>query len=75
MTMSSDMLNLVRRIAVTSHGIGRRRFSAAWRRARCSGKHQHDVAKLIAGPSEYICDECVGDAGALFMRYGRQPGA
>jgi ATP-dependent Clp protease ATP-binding subunit ClpX len=28
---------------------------------RCSfcGKHQHDVAKLVAGPGVYICDECV----------------
>jgi len=24
------------------------------------GKSQHDVAKLIAGPSVFICDECVG---------------
>jgi ClpX C4-type zinc finger len=24
------------------------------------GKTQHDVAKLIAGPSVFICDECVG---------------
>ena len=23
------------------------------------GKSQHDVAKLIAGPSVFICDECV----------------
>ncbi len=52
---------------VTSRGIGRRRFLAL-----CD---QNDVAKLIAGPSVYICDECVGEAGALFMRYGWQPGA
>ena len=24
------------------------------------GKSQHKVAKLIAGPSVFICDECVG---------------
>lgn len=24
------------------------------------GKSQHEVQKLIAGPSVYICDECVG---------------
>jgi hypothetical protein len=24
------------------------------------GKSQHDVKKLIAGPSSFICDECVG---------------
>lgn len=23
------------------------------------GKSQHEVAKLIAGPTVYICDECV----------------
>lgn len=23
------------------------------------GKNQHEVRKLIAGPSVYICDECV----------------
>src|SRR6266550_6064017 len=23
------------------------------------GKHQRDVAKLIAGPGVYICDECI----------------
>ena len=28
---------------------------------RCSfcGKSQHEVRKLIAGPSVFICDECV----------------
>jgi ATP adenylyltransferase len=24
------------------------------------GKHERDVAKLIAGPGVYVCDECVG---------------
>jgi hypothetical protein len=24
------------------------------------GKSQHDVAKLVAGPSVFICDECIG---------------
>jgi hypothetical protein len=37
-------------------------------------KHQDNIAKLIAGPTDYICDGCVGDAGALFMRYGWRPG-
>jgi hypothetical protein len=34
---------------------------AALRTLYCSfcGKSQHDVRKLIAGPSVYICDECV----------------
>lgn len=36
-------------------------------------KHHDKVAKLIAGPTVYICDGCVGDAGALFMRYGWRP--
>ena len=28
---------------------------------RCSfcGKHQDEVAKLVAGPGVYICDECI----------------
>jgi ClpX C4-type zinc finger len=37
------------------------------------GKDHNNVAKLIAGPTVYICDGCVGDAGALFMRYGWRP--
>ena len=37
-------------------------------------KSQRDVVKLIAGPTVYICDGCIGDAGALFMRYGWRPG-
>ena len=24
------------------------------------GKSQHEVKKLIAGPSVFICDECIG---------------
>jgi|ERR1051325_6004278 hypothetical protein len=37
------------------------RASASTRTLHCSfcGKSQHDVRKLIAGPSVYICDECV----------------
>ena len=38
-------------------------------------KHHDNVAKLIAGPTDYICDGCIGDAGALFMRYGWRPEA
>jgi len=38
-------------------------------------KHHDNVAKLIAGPTVYICDGCIGEASALFMRYGWQPGA
>lgn len=31
------------------------------RRLRCAfcGKHRHEVARLIAGPTSYICDECI----------------
>src|SRR5262249_54099790 len=38
------------------------RDSAASKTLYCSfcGKSQHDVAKLIAGPAVFICDECVG---------------
>lgn len=38
----------------------------------CDKTHEN-VAKLIAGPTVYICDACVGDAGGLFMRYGWRP--
>jgi hypothetical protein len=38
--------------------------------ARCSfcGKRSQDVAKLIAGPGAYICDECVGLCTAILER-------
>ena len=38
------------------------RDAAAAKTLYCSfcGKSQHDVHKLIAGPSVFICDECVG---------------
>jgi len=36
-------------------------------------KSQRDPATLIAGPTAYICDACIRDARALFMRYGVQP--
>src|SRR5688500_6851444 len=26
----------------------------------CCGKSQHELRKLIAGPSVFICDECIG---------------
>ena len=32
------------------------------------GKSQHEVRKLIAGPSVYVCDECVGFAMILFVK-------
>lgn len=36
-------------------------------------KSEEQGAKLIAGPTVFICDVCVGDAGSLFMRYGWRP--
>jgi hypothetical protein len=33
-------------------------------------RHQREVKKLIAGPSVYVCDDCVADASALFARSG-----
>jgi hypothetical protein len=46
----------------TSRGSGQARDML-----ECSfcGKTQHQVAKLIAGPGAYICDECVGIADAV----------
>ena len=38
-------------------------------------KPQDEAMKLIAGPTVYICDSCIGDAGALLMRYGWRPGS
>ena len=37
---------------------------------RCSfcGKHQGEVGRLIAGPSVYICDQCVGMCSELIDR-------
>jgi hypothetical protein len=31
--------------------------------------HQKTVAKMVAGPTVYICDNCVGDAYALMRRF------
>jgi hypothetical protein len=36
-------------------------------------KPQDEAMILIAGPTVYICDGCVGDAGDLFMRNGWRP--
>jgi hypothetical protein len=38
-------------------------------------KPQDEAMKLIAGPTVYICDSCIGDAGALLMRYGWRRGS
>ncbi len=47
------------RLRAASAGAG---HEAAVKPLYCSfcGKSQHDVSKLIAGPSVFICDECVG---------------
>ena len=42
------------------------------------GKSQHEVRKLIAGPTVFICDECVGTVGVglrhvTFPRVGERP--
>jgi ClpX C4-type zinc finger len=38
------------------------------------GKPKRKDMTMVAGPTVYICDGCIGDAGALFMRYGWRPG-
>ena len=37
------------------------------------GKSQHEVRKLIAGPSVFICDECVDLAMTLFKKRSKSP--
>ncbi|MEW9906752.1 MAG: ATP-dependent protease ATP-binding subunit ClpX [Candidatus Symbiodolus clandestinus] len=37
------------------------------------GKSQHEVHKLIAGPSVYICDECIGSCNSLITGQAKQP--
>jgi hypothetical protein len=37
-------------------------------------KPEREEMTMVAGPTVYICDGCIGDAGALFMRYGWRPG-
>jgi hypothetical protein len=37
-------------------------------------KSQAEVMTLVAGPTVFICDGCIGDATVLFMRHGWQPG-
>ena len=39
----------------------------------CDKPEREDMT-MIAGPTVYICDGCVGDAGTLFMGYGWRPG-
>ena len=36
-------------------------------------KSESEVTKLIAGPTDYICDGCIRDARVLFMGYGWRP--
>jgi hypothetical protein len=40
----------------------------------CDKPKREDMT-MVAGPTVYICDGCIGDAGALFMRYGWRPGS
>lgn len=37
------------------------------------GKNQHEVRKLIAGPSVYICDECVDLCNDIIREDGQEP--
>jgi ATP-dependent Clp protease ATP-binding subunit ClpX len=34
------------------------------------GKSQKDVKKLIAGPTVYICDECIDLCNEIFCGFG-----
>jgi ATP-dependent protease Clp ATPase subunit len=45
------------------------------RNLRCSfcGRSEHQVEKLVAGPSVYICDACVGLANDIIQRSGPPP--
>ena len=42
-------------------GVDRRRTDSSCANLSCSfcGKSQKEVKKLIAGPTVYICDECI----------------
>lgn len=37
------------------------------------GKNEHQVRKLVAGPSSYICDECVAIASRIMERSDEPP--
>jgi ClpX C4-type zinc finger protein len=37
------------------------------------GKSQHDVARLIAGPAVFICDECVGLCNKILGQPADEP--
>ena len=39
-------------------GRGRRKYEGGLHCSFC-GKSQHEVRKLIAGPSAFVCDECI----------------
>jgi hypothetical protein len=47
------------------------------RNLRCSfcGRSEHEVQKLVAGPSVYICDACVGLAHDIVEGSGAPPSA
>jgi hypothetical protein len=50
-----------RQIGESTHSSAQGRDAAREKTLYCSfcGKSQYDVARLIAGPTVYICDECV----------------
>ena len=37
------------------------------------GKNQHEVKKLIAGPSVFICDECIALCNDIIREEAGQP--
>jgi ATP-dependent Clp protease ATP-binding subunit ClpX len=45
------------------------------RNLRCSfcGRSEHEVEKLVAGPSVHICDACVGRAHDIIQRSSAPP--
>ena len=46
------------------------------RKLACSfcGKGEADVAKLVAGPRVYICDQCAAEAIRIMDSGGNEPG-
>ena len=62
---AAERIAEARDAAATAHNVGKdgkpRQSDAEAETLYCSfcGKSQHEVAKLIAGPKVFICDECV----------------
>ena len=58
----------VRQVASRLRAQGARRHKGLNPTLHCSfcGKTQHDVQKLIAGPTVFICNECVAECNRVF---------